>query len=335
MDNPALYPWMQAQWQQWLSLQGRLGHAYLLAAPPGIGIEAFVLQQAQTLFCQHGNACGQCSGCHLFTTEQHPDFYHLRLLDEKKEIGVDQVRELIYQLNETSHQGGYKIAWVEQPELLNASAFNALLKTLEEPGQQTLFILTTHQLGRLPATIVSRCQKLRFAMPDLSTAQAWLQQQQPQADAALLKRALRLNWGAPLAALQWIEARGFEEDAEWKNALKQLQSGQKTVPQVVEQWLKWPRPEAVFDYFYQWTVAALRNTFYSENQGDAAAFDESRLQNWLRFQQAVLQAKESWLGNANKQLVLETLCLEWLESQQTQTPLQSGFAGKWIRGQLA
>lgn len=321
-QNADLYPWLQAPWQQWQRLQQRLGHAYLFAAPHGIGIERFVSLVAQTLLCDQHTACGQCSGCHLFSSGQHPDFFHLTLQEEKKEISVDQVRELVYKLNETSHQGGYRVAWVEGPEYLNQSAFNALLKTLEEPGERTLFILSTHQLARLPATIVSRCQKLSFAAPDLKTAQAWLQQQNPQADEALIKRALRLNWGAPIEAQNWIASGGFEQDAEWKTALKQMQGGQKTVPQLVEQWLKWADPLQVFDYFYQWSVAAIRQANYQPESG----FSREQVQNWLRFQQACLKAKQNWQANANKQLVLEALCFEWLQIQQIGEPLNSVFA---------
>jgi len=328
--NHTLQPWLEPQWQQWQQLQNRLGHAYLFAGAKGIGLESFVELAAQTLFCDTRNACGHCSGCHLLATRQHPDFYHLTVLEDKKEISVDQVRGLINKLNETSHQGGYKVAWVEGPERLNKAAFNALLKSLEEPAERTLFMLTTHQAGSLPATIISRCQKLNFTAPTIENAQAWLQEQCPQADQALLKRALRLNWGAPLDAKSWIESSQFEQDNEWKAAVKQLQSGQKTVSQVVEPWLKWSQPEQVFDYFYLWTVSALRAAFYQEN----TQYSDAQKQNWLRFQQACLQAKRSWRGNANKQLVLEALCLEWLQIQQSQTPLESVFADENRKGKL-
>ncbi|MDX1347607.1 MAG: DNA polymerase III subunit delta' [Thiomicrorhabdus chilensis] len=326
-----IYPWMETQWQHWQTLQSRLGHAYLLSGPHGIGIETFVQKLAQSIFCEQHNACGHCSGCHLFVTQQHPDFFHLKIQEDKKEISVDQVRELVYKLNETSHQGGYKVAWVEGPEHLNQSAFNALLKTLEEPAAQTLFILTTHKVGSLPATIISRCQKLNFTTPPIEDALDWLQQANPQADIALLKRALRLNWGAPIAAHQWIELGLFDQDNEWKTALKQMQNVQKTVPQVVEKWLKWEQPQQVFDYFYQWSVSALRAALYKADSD----YSDEQIQNWLRFQQACLQAKNSWHANANKQLVMEALCLEWLQIQQSQTPLQSVFAGNLIKGSLA
>lgn len=343
--SPGLVPWLSPQWSQWLQLSDRLGHAYLFSGPKGIGLEQFVDAVVLSTLCvqaMNGQACGHCQGCHLLKGQQHPDFYHLKRLEDKKDIAVDQVRGLINKLNETSHQGGYKVIWIEGVEFLNQSAFNALLKTLEEPAAHTLFLLTTHEIGRLPATIKSRCQQLSFTPPMLPDAIKWLHQKAPQVDIALIKRALRLNWGAPLDALQWIEAAKFEEDTQWKEGLKQLQSGRKSVSQVVSEWLKWPTPITVFNYFYQWSVSAVRSVTYvtaTQTESDQAwslsAEQTLQLQNWLRFQQATLQAKENWLGNANKELVLETLCLEWLEVQQIAEPFESVFQSRIQKGSLS
>jgi DNA polymerase-3 subunit delta' len=347
------YPWLAPHWTQWLQLGQRLGHAYLLSGPKGIGLERFAAHAAQAALClspQLGDsgeareACGVCKGCHLFSTAQHPDFYTLSCLEDKKEIGVDQVRGLMSKLNETSHQGGYKVIWIDEVERMNASAFNALLKTLEEPAPGTLFLLTTHQIGRLPATIKSRCQQIAFSTPSVADSTAWLQARLPQTDAALLKRALRVCWGSPLEAQAWIAEGKFAQDAQWNDNLKQLLAAHKTVSEVVKVWLKWPQPETVFDYFYLWSVSSVRSASYSKHSKHLV--DESLLgqplfsqpplqvQNQLRFQQAVLQAKQAWLHNANKELVLETLCLEWLQIQHLDQPLQTAFASKLTKGLL-
>lgn len=330
------YPWLNQQWQQWQQLMGRLGHAYLLSGPQGIGIEAFVQDIAQSVFCknnQTGQACGQCSSCHLFLTQQHPDYYQLARLEDKKEISVDQVRNLINKISETSHQGGYKITWIDGVEYLNQSAFNALLKSLEEPASNTLFLLTTHQIDRLPATIKSRCQLLNFTPPPIPDAIDWVHSQAQQADDALVKRALRLNWGAPIRALNWIEKGLFDEDSQWRNDLKQIQTGRKTASQAVGEWLKFKQPERVFDYFYQWTVSVVRSVMYKPQEQQTVS--TAQVQNWLRFQQAVLTAKQNWLANANKELVLESLCLEWLSIQQSEEPLETVFKSSIQKGKLA
>lgn len=343
-DNTVSYPaiesmpWLENAWQHWLTLAQRQGHAYLLSGPKGIGLEAFAWHVASYVMCQGQKqtvACGECQSCHLFLTHQHPDFFQLRRFEDKKEITVEQVRELIYKLNETSHQGGYKVIWVDGVEFLNASAFNALLKSLEEPASQTLFLLTTHQIDRLPATIKSRCQLMSFTPPPLPQAVQWLATQAQNADQALLKRALRLNWGAPVDALAWINAGLFAEDQQWKNDLKQCQAGTKSVTQIVASWLKWQEPERVFDYFYQWSVSAVRSVMYSEDRSFEEKTQNPQVQNWLRFQQATLTAKQIWQRNANKELVLENLCLEWLQIQQQDSPLQTVFKSKLHKGILA
>ena len=209
-----------------------------------------------------------------------------------------------------------------------------LLKSLEEPAQRTLFLLTTHQVDRLPATIKSRCQQLNFTPPAMPDAISWLHNQAPQVDEALIKRALRLNWGAPIQALDWIQAGMFDEDNQWKNDLKQIQSGRKTASQSVTEWLKWQQPERVFDYFYQWSVSAVRSVMYQTNP-DAPVPSNNQVQNWLRFQQAVLTAKQNWLANANKELLLESLCLEWLSIQQSEEPLETVFQSRIQKGKLA
>ncbi|MBO1924188.1 DNA polymerase III subunit delta' [Thiomicrorhabdus sp. 6S3-12] len=309
----ASLPWMLPVWQQWQQLQGRLGHAYLLNMPNGIGGEQLVAAMAQQALCQQPTAkgaCGQCSTCQLFASGQHPDYYHLQRLEDKKEIAVDQVRQLLEKQSETSHQGGYKLIWVEGVEDLNISAFNALLKTLEEPSEQTLFLLSCAQASKLPATIKSRCQKLTVNLPELPIAMEWLQQQRPQLDQALLKRALRLNWGAPLDALRWIDEGRIQEYSEWQEGLRLLKEFKKTPSKVATPWLKWSQPERVFDYFYHWALMQVRSQAYSAEHPDT-----SKVRALLQFQQQVMQAKAFWMGNANKELILENLLSVWLKLQ--------------------
>ena len=310
----APYPWQATIWQLWQQqvVQARVAQGYLLSGQKGSGLIAFAEQMAQGLLCHQGGTasaepCHQCASCHLFATAQHPDFFRLAPLAEKKEISIAQVRELSERLFETAHQGGYKVAVIEAAERLNLSAFNALLKTLEEPPEKTVLILTTHAAHRLPATILSRCQQFKVPLPRLEEGLAWLQQACPEADLPLLKRALRLNYNAPLAAKAWIEQGAFEQYQQWQNDCQALQAGQKSVPEVVAAWLKWTTPQAVFDYFYHWSVAAVRQALYQQKRPYHP--DD------LDFQAAVLHAQQLWQQNINQALLLENLCLLWLARQ--------------------
>lgn len=321
----AQLPWLQQPWAQWQSHQqaNRLGHAYLIQAAGGLAVEVLVRHIAALRLCLQPDfdaqrseltPCGQCSGCQMLQAAQHPDFYHLYCLEDKKEINIAQIRELIEQQNQTSHQGGYKVIWIQQVEKLSISAFNALLKSLEEPGENTLFLLTSSQAASLPATIRSRCQKLVVASPSLQVAQHWLAQYLPQQDNTMLKKALRVNWSAPLLAYEWVLQGRFNEEREWQNALQDLSVSPQGVNKVVLAWLKWSEPEAVFDYFYAWALAKVRKLGYGLPNLPAGEKSQAKLtmQLWLGFQNTVSLAKKDWFANANKELVLENLLMEWL-----------------------
>jgi DNA polymerase-3 subunit delta' len=320
-----VFPWQQSVQQAWQQHLTRLGHGYLLVGMPGLGIHALARDFARGLLCQAdgGFACGVCSACQQFDQQSHPDYFELAVLDGKKEVGVDQVRELTQKLMQTAHQGGYKIALIKQAENLNTSAFNALLKTLEEPPLNTVLLLTSYQPNRLPATVRSRCQQLSVTPPSFEQALAWLQQQTAsEFEETLLKRALKLNWGAPLAAKAWLENQAWQQDQEWQQAMQSLNSGQMSISQAVQAWLKWPEPEKVFDLFYFMSVTQIRRASYQQQPLNSA---------WFAFQNALLQAKQDWQNNANKELLLEALAWQAIQVMQGQNPT-SAFDSGWIRG---
>lgn len=330
MSILTMYPWLKKQYLQWQQQLNRLSHAYLLAGVDGIGLTDFAQQMSKDILCKKTGllACNDCSACNLFSKNNHPDFFHLTTLENKKEISIDQVRELNKKLFATSHQGGYKVALIELAEKLNISSFNALLKTLEEPPAQTIIILTSYQKGRIPATILSRCRKIDFTTPTLIDSINWLQQNLPQADQALLKKSLRVNWLAPLNAKQWIETKQFIQEKDWQDGLKSLLESRSSVAQLVAKWLKYETPEVVFDYFYLWSIARVRAAQYQRR----IEFNP----NWFVFQKMILQARSIWQQNANKELLLEAVCLAWQQHQLPNFNPQSNLfiilKGNFIRG---
>ena len=225
--SSTLYLWQQAPWQQLQQLRARLPHAILFHGPEGIGKTAFAEHLAQSLLCQSptadGHACGQCDPCGWFAQYSHPDYRRVRpeVLEEdgagegeegaeasegkkskstkapSKEIKIDQIRALSDFMNVSTHRQGMRIIVLYPAEALNTAAANALLKTLEEPPPDTLFLLVSNNLDRLLPTILSRCRKFALAMPLQEEALAWLKQQGvDDADVWLSEQG-----GAPLAAL--------------------------------------------------------------------------------------------------------------------------------------
>lgn len=197
------YPWQREQWQrlQAAHAQGRLPHAILLHAPAGLGTAHFARLLSQALLCvdrrDAGTPCGLCTPCRQFAQGLHPDFRAVTIGEDKSQITVEQIRELAEFLSLTHGRAAGKIALIDPADAMNVNASNSLLKTLEEPPGPALFMLISEQLNRLPATIRSRCQIIKFVKPPQSEALDWLRTQ----GVADGEAALRLADGMPILAL--------------------------------------------------------------------------------------------------------------------------------------
>ncbi|MGF1788041.1 DNA polymerase III subunit delta' [Photobacterium swingsii] len=201
-----LYPWQETLWQQWQLLigQGRLHHAILLTAAKGSGRGALAQHLAQTVLCLNGGnePCGLCHACQLFEAKTHPDFHWIKPEEEGKQISVEAVRKCNRLAIETSQLGGKRVIFIESADALGEAGANAILKTLEEPPQNCQFILTAQSLDSLLPTIVSRCNKWRLSVPDGTQTKRWVEQQLMQ---SIKAESVRLNCGAPLATLAFVE----------------------------------------------------------------------------------------------------------------------------------
>mgnify|MGYP003408640689 FL=1 len=129
---------------------------------------------------------------------RHPDLHWLRIPDDRKSIGVDQVREVCEQLSMTSMRRGYRVAVIAPAEKMTPSAQNALLKTLEEPSPRTVLVLVTARPSALLPTLRSRCQRIEVARPGNSLALRWLTE---MLGAVPPPRLLAVAGGSPLKAL--------------------------------------------------------------------------------------------------------------------------------------
>lgn len=198
----------------------RFPHAILVHEDPGCGGEVLALWTAQRALCRaptNSGPCGVCQDCKAVEADQHPDVARLGPTEESRQIRIDDVRALSAEFALTSHKGGYKVAIVAPADAMNVLSANALLKTLEEPSKNTVLVLITSQPSRLPATIRSRCLRLRVHAPDREATLAWLQARKPgdyRASAYVLGNApLRLLAVDPNVVVETLDdtARSAEE----------------------------------------------------------------------------------------------------------------------------
>ncbi len=169
-----------AQWQsiQTAILNKRLPQALFFIGPLHYRISKFAVQIAQFLHCKMINeakACEHCSDCQMVQRMEHPDLRWVKPEKNGSAIKVEQIRELQHLAFLSSQRSHYKIIVIECADKLNRAASNALLKMLEEPSEQTHFILLAEQISTVLPTILSRCQKIHFSSANDNSLENLLQ----------------------------------------------------------------------------------------------------------------------------------------------------------------
>ena len=141
---------------------GRIGHAYLFCGTRGTGKTSVAKLFAKAVNCENpidGSPCGQCAMCR--SIEDHTSMNVIEI-DAASNNGVDNIRDIIDEVRYSPAQGRYKVYIIDEVHMLSGGAFNALLKTLEEPPSYVIFILATTEVHKIPVTILSRCQRYDF-----------------------------------------------------------------------------------------------------------------------------------------------------------------------------
>ncbi len=232
-------PWQTEQWTRVGQAvdDARLAHALLLRGPAGLGKRHFAEAFAKRLLCDRRSdpPCGQCKGCGLTNSENHPDFFVLQPEEDSRQIRVEQLRALIGKLGLSSHMQGFRIVIIDPADAMNVNAQNSLLKTLEEPGDQTLLMLVSSHPNALAPTVISRCQTLEFHCPDRDLALRWLAAR-GAGEREDWTAALALAGGAPMAALTLSEQGAAALDVGLAGDLAALIAGRSDPVSVAESW---------------------------------------------------------------------------------------------------
>ncbi|MEO8465247.1 MAG: hypothetical protein ABI640_07880 [Gammaproteobacteria bacterium] len=216
-----LCPWLAPAFERLQAARRaqRLGHAWLIAGPAGIGKLNLALVAAHQLLRDAAappQPLGPAEALAALAARYEPadhaaDLHWIHPQEEKNTISIEQIRDLIDAISLTAH-GAAKVVIIEPADAMTAPAANALLKTLEEPAGAAYLFLLSSQPNRLPATIRSRCQRLDIVRPAPATLAAWL----GVTDAAAVADAWQMTGGAPLRVAQLTS----QADSTWNNKLR-------------------------------------------------------------------------------------------------------------------
>ncbi|HVC30026.1 MAG TPA: DNA polymerase III subunit delta' [Steroidobacteraceae bacterium] len=299
----------------------RLPHALLIHEAPGAGGEWLAGWVARMVLCASSEEapCERCVACQRAAQGQHPDLTLIRPLEASVQIRIEQVRELGLELALTAHQGGYKVAILSPADSMNRFAANALLKTLEEPSQGTLLILVASQPSRLPATILSRCQRVRVRGPQRAEAIAWLEATRGPGE---WDPVLAVLGTGPMAAAAADPAAVAEISAEVRRGLEEAVAGAADPVATAERWARSELPLRL-TCVENWLTERIRR-----NAGVDSLFTEVRagahprghgksldLRQLFGLLDAVRELKSSFDAPINRGLALESL-LRALETRR-------------------
>ena len=169
----------------------RIGHAYLFTGTRGTGKTTIAKLFAKAVNCEHpvdGSPCGECRSCKTIASGASVNVIEI---DAASNNGVDNIREIIDEVSYSPVEGKYKVYIIDEVHMLSIGAFNALLKTLEEPPSYVIFILATTEVHKIPITILSRCQRYDFKRINIDTIADRLQELMDKEQVAVQDKALR------------------------------------------------------------------------------------------------------------------------------------------------
>lgn len=311
--------------------RGALAHAYLFVGPRHVGKMTLALNLAQALNCEAAEPpCGECASCQKIALAKHADVQIIGLVNDansaeakpRVEIGIDQIRQMQHSSSLPPFEGKYKVFIIDGAELLSIEAANCLLKTLEEPVGRVIFILLTTNDRLLPATVISRCQRLELPPLAATEVEAALNKRgvEPQ-KAKLLARLSRgcLGWALSAAVDDGLQQRAemmdrlldiinadYEERFAYAAQLvAQFNKSRGLVQEILDLWLDWWRDLLLVKVGGSDTITNIDRlpTLVEMVRG----YNLAQIRAFINSIQA---AGEQLRQNANPRLVLEVLMLE-------------------------
>lgn len=230
-----MLPWLTSEYNSIAQRASNrsLHHALIVKGAAGIGKSQFTHQIAHFLLCQNktGNiACGTCQSCQLFVAQSHPDFH---LIESEKQIGVDLIRGAIQKLIGTAQLSGNKVLVMHHADSMTEASANALLKTLEEPTDNTYLFLVCDQAERLLPTILSRCEKIQLYPPSTEVCLKWLNENGHQ---GLNEDFIKIYANAPLLIQQKLSDDKALKYNDFLKSISEIQTQQIVSTELATKW---------------------------------------------------------------------------------------------------
>ncbi len=311
-----IHTWHQKSWDQLVTARNtkHLPHAILIAGSKGTGTQAFAEALVNSLLCEspleNYYACGDCKGCRVRSANVHPDYFHIAIEENKTQILVDQIRELNGFLHMSRSYLASRVAFINPAEALNVNAANSLLKSLEEPADNSVIILLTAQLSTLLPTIKSRCQILYLATPSKVIALQWLSQQSIQHPPEEL---LEMSSGKPLYALALDNEEHFNRRNDFANDLLAVVMQQQSLTEVSKKWQTESKDE-LLRWQIHWVQQLIKYPFSAAQPQPVLQIfnpvDSAKL--WQLYDQ-LIKFRRLAHTSLNAQLFIESMLLSWMK----------------------
>ena len=325
IDIQLSLPWLQASWAQlnnYIS-QNRLPQALLIVGNKGLGKFQLAEIFAQTLLCTtplpNAAACGKCQSCTLFNAQTHPDYCVIEPEEEGKAIGISVIRQLTARLELKPQFESHRVVIINPADSLTNASANAFLKYLEEPTERTCLILITDKPSTLPATIISRCQKLHISVPDELIVKTWLKQQGVLENHDLL---CMLSQGAPILAKKFADNSTLKLRAECFNNWSKLTQSEESLISIAEQWQKLDK--ANIDLLLFWLITWVMDIIKLKYQHKSIKIvnqdlitnlqemaDKLDLKGLYIYYDLLLLSQQRFGTQLNKQLMFEEILILW------------------------
>ncbi|MEE9345739.1 MAG: DNA polymerase III subunit delta' [Methylococcales bacterium] len=320
----ALYPWLSDASQQLIAYieAQRVPHALLFSGAAGLGKKQLAQLLAKRLLCESADkkllACQFCQSCLLFEAGNHPDFYLIQPVDAGKPIVVDEIRQLNQNLKLLPQYNQNRVVIICLAEELNTSAANSFLKTLEEPGQRTIFLLVSNTPSAVMPTILTRCQQIRIPLPQIDRVIQWLSESQQIENARALAT---FSGGAPLYALELNTNGDYENKLTVLQLFVETQFKDFAEISITESWIKYSA-EFVIYILITGLLDMIRlamdpevhiNSLYhpDQNQELSRSAELVSVKSLFKFLTQVYRAKQLLASQVNMQLVYEGFFIQW------------------------